>query len=110
MKKLSRIDEGSWLYGVIGGIAKFFEINPDFCRIVFVILTFVPYLSSALVIIYFILAILMPKEVVEEEVNKKETTEEEVNKKEVNKEEVVEEEVNKKEVAEEEVNKEDKEK
>ena len=95
MKKLSRIDEGSWLYGVIGGIAKFFEINPDFCRIVFVILTFVPYLSSALVIIYFILAILMPKEVVEEEVNK---------------EEVVEEEVNKEEVAEEEVNKEDKEK
>ena len=95
MKKLSRIDEGSWLYGVIGGIAKFFEINPDFCRIVFVILTFVPYLSSALVIIYFILAILMPKEVVEEEVNK---------------EEVAEEEVNKEEVAEEEVNKEDKEK
>ena len=75
MKKLSRIDEGSWLYGVIGGIAKFFEINPDFCRIVFVILTFVPYLSSALVIIYFILAILMPKEVVEEKV-----VEEEVNK------------------------------
>ena len=100
MKKLSRIDEGSWLYGVIGGIAKFFEINPDFCRIVFVILTFVPYLSSALVIIYFILAILMPKEVVEEEVNKKETTEEEI----------VEEEVNKKETTEEEVNKKDKEK
>lgn len=80
MKKLSRIDEGSWLYGVIGGIAKFFEINPDFCRIVFVILTFVPYLSSALVIIYFILAILMPKEVVEKEVNKEEVVEEEVNK------------------------------
>ena len=100
MKKLSRINEGSWLYGVIGGIAKFFEINPDFCRIVFVILTFVPYLSSALVIIYFILAILMPKEVVEEEVNKKEVTEEEI----------VEEEVNKKETTEEEVNKKDKEK
>ena len=105
MKKLSRIDEGSWLYGVIGGIAKFFEINPDFCRIVFVILTFVPYLSSALVIIYFILAILMPKEVVEEEVNKKEVTEEEIVE-----EEVVEEEVNKKETTEEEVNKKDKEK
>ena len=86
MKKLSRIDEGSWLYGVIGGIAKFFEINPDFCRIVFVILTFVPYLSSALVIIYFILAILMPKEVVEEEVNKEEVAKEEVTKEEVNKE------------------------
>ena len=90
MKKLSRIDEGSWLYGVIGGIAKFFEINPDFCRIVFVILAFVPYLSSALVIIYFILAILMPKEVVKEEV-----VEEEVNKEEVAKEEVTKEEVNK---------------
>lgn len=100
MKKLSRIDEGSWLYGVIGGIAKFFEINPDFCRIVFVILTFVPYLSSALVIIYFILAILMPKEVVKEKVVEEE----------VNKEEVAEEEVNKKEVVEEEVNKKDKEK
>ena len=86
MKKLSRIDEGSWLYGVIGGIAKFFEINPDFCRIVFVILTFVPYLSSALVIIYFILAILMPKEVVKEEVNKEEVAKEEVTKEEVNKE------------------------
>ena len=110
MKKLSRIDEGSWLYGVIGGIAKFFEINPDFCRIVFVILTFVPYLSSALVIIYFILAILMPKEVVEEEVNKKETTEEEVNKKEVIEEEVNKKEVTEEEVTEEEVNKKDKEK
>ena len=75
MKKLSRISEGSWLFGVIGGIAKFFGINPDICRIVFVILTFVPYLSSALVIIYFILAILMPKEVAEEE------KEEEVNEK-----------------------------
>lgn len=76
MKKLSKVNEGSWLFGVIGGIAKFFGINPDVCRIVFVILTFVPYLSSALVIIYFILAILIPKEVDEEEVIKEEVNEE----------------------------------
>mgnify|MGYP001777305715 CR=1 FL=1 len=90
MKKLSRIDEGSWLYGVIGGIAKFFEINPDFCRIVFVILTFVPYLSSALVIIYFILAILMPKEVVKEDV-----VDDEVNNADVDTDQAPKEEVNK---------------
>ena len=65
MKKLFKVQD-SWLFGVVGGIAKFFGISPDVCRIIFIILLFVPHVSIVLVTSYIILAIFMPKEVKEE--------------------------------------------
>ena len=45
MKKLFKVQD-SWLFGVVGGIAKFFGISPDVCRIIFIILLFVPQLCE----------------------------------------------------------------
>lgn len=59
MKKLKRVREGKILAGVCGGIAKYFDIDPKFIRLLFVGVV-VAYGSGLL--IYLILAIFIPKE------------------------------------------------
>ena len=56
-KKLCKSRKNKSLFGVCGGIAEYFNIDPTICRILFVILTF---FSGCGIIIYIIAALIMP--------------------------------------------------
>lgn len=58
-KKLYRVRTGKWIAGVCGGIAKYFDIEPKFVRLLCtgLILAF-----GSGVLVYIILAVFMPKE------------------------------------------------
>ena len=58
-KRLYRIDKGSKLFGVCGGIAEYFNIDPTIVRIIWVILVFA---CGTGVLAYLICALCMPKE------------------------------------------------
>ena len=59
MKKLYRVRKGKYIAGVCGGIAKFFEIDPQMVRLLFVLFV-LAYTSS--LIAYIIFMIVLPKE------------------------------------------------
>lgn len=59
MRKLYRVRKGKCIAGVCGGIAKYFNIDPKFIRILCIGLI-IAYGSGLL--LYLILAIFIPKE------------------------------------------------
>lgn len=58
-KKLFRSSSNSMLFGVCGGIAEYFDVDPTIVRIAFAITTL--YYGSS-ILLYLILAIFLPKE------------------------------------------------
>ncbi|MDP2951569.1 MAG: PspC domain-containing protein [bacterium] len=57
-KKLYRQDEGKVIAGVATGIAQYFNLDPIVVRVLFVLLTF---FQGAGILLYIILAVLVPK-------------------------------------------------
>jgi len=57
-KRLYRIEEGSKLFGVCGGIAEYFDIDPTVIRVIWAILTV---FYGAGIMAYIICAFCMPK-------------------------------------------------
>ncbi len=58
-KKLYRIEQGAKLAGVCGGIAEFFNIDPNIVRLIWVIVT-VCTVGTGLML-YLVAAVLLPK-------------------------------------------------
>lgn len=59
MKKLYRVEEGKILAGVCGGLAEYFNIDPNIIRLIAILLT----LFSAffgMLIVYIIMACIIP--------------------------------------------------
>ena len=59
MKKLTKSNTDIVLAGVLGGIAEYFELDPTLVRVGYVILSFVA--IGAPVLLYILLAIIIPK-------------------------------------------------
>lgn len=59
MKRLYRSKKSRMIAGVCGGLAEYFNVDPTLLRIAFVALAF---LNGAGLILYIILAIVMPEE------------------------------------------------
>ncbi|EGN58124.1 PspC family transcriptional regulator [Hallella multisaccharivorax DSM 17128] len=59
-KKLLRSTKNRWIAGVCGGLADFFDLNADLVRLIYVVLTFGTAFCG--VIVYIILAIVVPKD------------------------------------------------
>ncbi len=57
-KRLYKIEEGKKLWGVCGGIAEYFDIDPTIIRLIWLILIFC---VGTGVLAYIIAAIIMPK-------------------------------------------------
>ena len=60
MKKLYRSETDKKLCGVLGGIAKYLEIDATVLRIIYVLLSF--FVLGCPVIIYLVAALIIPKE------------------------------------------------
>jgi phage shock protein C len=58
-KRLYRSRKDRVLFGVCGGIAKYFNVDPTIVRIIWVILTFA---YGVGIILYIIMALIIPKE------------------------------------------------
>lgn len=58
-KRLYRIEEGSKLFGVCGGIAEYFDIDPTVVRVAWIILSFA---WGSGILAYLVCALCMPKE------------------------------------------------
>lgn len=58
-KRLYRSREDKIFLGVLGGIAKYFDVDPTLVRIAFIILCF---LEPVFILVYFLMAIVMPEE------------------------------------------------
>ena len=56
-KKLCKSKKSKILFGVCGGLAEYFNIDPTICRIIFVLLGL---LSGSGIILYIIAALIMP--------------------------------------------------
>ncbi len=72
-KRLYRVNENKVFFGVSGGIGEYFDIDVNIIRIIFVILALTG--AGFPVIVYFVLAIILP--VKEVEIAKAETIEQE---------------------------------
>ncbi|MBZ0256543.1 PspC domain-containing protein [bacterium] len=59
-KKLYRIENGRVLAGVCTGLADYFHIDLAIVRVIFVILGIVPPVTIVVVILYFIMALVLP--------------------------------------------------
>ncbi len=57
-KKLYRIEEGSKLFGVCGGVAEYFDIDPTIVRVGWALLSV---FCGAGIIAYIVCALCMPK-------------------------------------------------
>ena len=57
-KRLYRIEEGSKLFGVCGGFAEYFDVDPTLIRVIWAVLVFA-YGTGLLA--YFVCALCMPK-------------------------------------------------
>ena len=57
--RLHRSSDNKFVFGVAGGIAEYFDVDPVIVRIAFVLFAFANGLG---LLIYFILALIMPKE------------------------------------------------
>ena len=61
MRRLARtVGSEAMLLGVCGGLGKYFEIDPTLVRIIVALLTVFSF--GGLLLAYFIMAIVMPKE------------------------------------------------
>ncbi|QYZ80429.1 PspC domain-containing protein [Methanofollis formosanus] len=60
-KKLIRPKEGRMIAGVCAGIGKYFDVDPTWVRIIWVIVSFFGYVIPG-VIIYIIAALIIPEE------------------------------------------------
>ena len=58
-KRLYRIEEGSNIFGVCGGIAEYFDIDPTIVRVAWIIFTFA---WGCGLLAYIVCALCMPKE------------------------------------------------
>ncbi|AAM07689.1 TPA: PspC domain-containing protein [Methanosarcina acetivorans] len=58
-KRLTKSKSDRMLFGVCGGLGKYFGIDPTFVRLLFVLLAFV---NGIGIVLYIILAIIMPSE------------------------------------------------
>lgn len=58
-KRLTRSKSDRMLFGVCGGLGKYFGIDPTIVRLAFVLLALIDGIG---IVIYIILAIIMPKE------------------------------------------------
>ena len=63
-KRLYRAKDEKVFLGVLGGIAKYLEVDPTIIRIIYVILLFLAPVTA--ILLYFILALIMPEEPEEE--------------------------------------------
>lgn len=59
MKRLTKSATDSKISGVCGGIAEYFNIDPTLVRVAYLIFTFVAVGSP--ILLYFLLAIIMPE-------------------------------------------------
>ena len=57
-KRLYRIEEGSKIFGVCGGIAEYFDVDPTIIRVIWIILVFA---CGTGALAYFICALCMTK-------------------------------------------------
>lgn len=57
-KRLYRIEQGKMLAGVCGGIAEYFDVDPSFVRLVWVLFCAV---GGSGVLAYIVAAIIIPK-------------------------------------------------
>ena len=60
MKKLYRSETDKKLFGVLGGIAKYFDIDATVLRVIYVLLSF--FVLGCPVLIYLVAALIIPKE------------------------------------------------
>lgn len=60
-KRLTRVTEGRMIGGVCGGLAKYFNIDPAFVRIGWVLITFFSYVLIG-VVTYIVMMIVVPEE------------------------------------------------
>ncbi len=58
MKKLRRSRKDRIVFGVLGGIAEYFEVDPTIVRILFILCCF----TGLPVFLYFLLAFIIPEE------------------------------------------------
>lgn len=58
-KRLYRIEDGSKIFGVCGGIAEYFDVDPTLVRVIWVIFSLV---YGCGILAYLICALCMPKE------------------------------------------------
>lgn len=59
-KRLRRSTTDTWAFGVCGGIAEYFDVAPTLVRVGYLFLTFFSACFPG-VLLYFVLAIVMPK-------------------------------------------------
>jgi phage shock protein C len=65
-KKLARLENDKMLFGVASGLAQYLDLDPTLIRLFFVLLT----LSTGYgLILYFVMALVMPVERLEPKVN-----------------------------------------
>jgi len=60
MKRLAKSNTNKTISGVCGGIAEYFGIDPTLVRIIFAILSVFPGSVMGGIIVYIILAVIMP--------------------------------------------------
>ena len=58
-KPLTKSAHNKWLFGVLGGFAEYFSLDPTLVRVGFLLLSLLPGPS---VLFYILCAIIMPKE------------------------------------------------
>lgn len=56
-KRLYKIEEGKKIFGVCGGLAEYFDLDPTIIRLIWIILVFC---AGTGVLAYFIAALIMP--------------------------------------------------
>ncbi|AHF80445.1 PspC domain-containing protein [Thermococcus paralvinellae] len=63
-KRLCRAKDERVFLGVLGGIAKYLDVDPTVVRIIYIVLLFLAPVTA--ILLYFVLAIIMPEEPEEE--------------------------------------------
>ncbi len=63
-KRLYRAKDEKIFLGVLGGIAKYLEVDPTIVRIIYIVLLFLAPVTA--ILLYFVLALIMPEEPEEE--------------------------------------------
>lgn len=59
MKKLTKSNTDIKIAGVCGGIAEYFDVDPTLVRVLYLVFSFIG--SGAPVLLYFILALVIPE-------------------------------------------------
>lgn len=60
MKKLTRSTTNAQIFGVCGGIAEYFSLDPTLVRVGYLIFTFLG--AGSPILLYFLLAFIIPEE------------------------------------------------